>query len=160
MFELTSVLFIAFILDLLIGDPFYKYHPIRIIGQCITHFERALRKLGWEGKGGGIILVLIVGGIMLSGYLILNTLFFRLHRWLFFCFNLYLCYACLALGDLLNHIKPVIDSLEAGDLNRTKKSIAILVGREVKALDEQALGRAAVETMAENFVDGFLSPFF
>ena len=88
MLELTSVLFIAFILDLLIGDPFYKYHPIRITGQCITHFESALRKLGLDGKGWGIILVLIVGGIMLSGYLILNTLFFRLHRWLFFCFNL------------------------------------------------------------------------
>ena len=160
MVETTTIVFVAFILDLVIGDPHYRYHPIRIIGWCITHLEEALRKLGAEGKGGGIILVLVVECIILFGYHILNTFFYHLHPLLSFAFNLYMCYSCLALGDLFNHIRPVIHSLERGDLNLARRSIAMLVGREVQILDELGVCRAAVETMAENFVDGFLSPLF
>ena len=160
MAELTIIIFIAFLLDIFIGDPLYRYHPIRIIGRCINLLEEGLRGLGWVGKGGGIILVLTTMIVILSTYLILSTLFFHLSRWLGLFFNLYLCYSCLALGDLLNHIRPVIRFLESGDLNQARKSIAKVVGREVQVLDEYAVGRAAVETMAENFVDGFLSPLF
>ena len=135
--------FIAFILDLIIGDPPYRYHPIRIIGRCITCLEEVLRKLGWDSKGGGVILVMLTLIIVLSGYLSLNTLFSNLNRWLCLSFNLYLCYSCLALGDLLNHIKPVIHSLQNGDLGMTRKSMALIVGRQVQALDEQELGQAA-----------------
>ncbi|MDY7038131.1 MAG: CobD/CbiB family cobalamin biosynthesis protein, partial [Thermodesulfobacteriota bacterium] len=93
-------------------------------------------------------------------YIVLITLFSNLHSWAGLIMNLYLCYSCLALGDLLNHIRPVIHSIENGDLNLAKKSMAKLVGREVQILDEKGLSRAAVETMSENFVDGFFSPLF
>lgn len=160
MAELTIIIFIAFLLDIIIGDPLYRYHPIRIIGRCINLLEEGLRRVGWDGKVGGIILVLIMEVVILSTYLILSTLFFHLYRWLGLLFNLYLCYSCLALGDLLNHIRPVIRSLEGGDLYLARRSMAKVVGREVHILDEYAISRAAVETMAENYVDGFLSPLF
>ena len=160
MVELGAIAFAAFILDLLIGDPPYRYHPIRIMGLCITHVEEGLRKRGWDGKAGGTILVLLMGAIVLSGYFFLNALFSRIHPWLSLSFNLYLCYSCLALGDLLNHIKPVVHALQTADLSLARKSVGLLVGRDVQVLDEQALGRAAVETMAENFIDGFFSPLF
>ena len=36
----------------------------------------------------------------------------------------------------------------------------MIVGRDVNFLDESGIIRAAIETLAENFVDGFLSPVF
>ena len=36
----------------------------------------------------------------------------------------------------------------------------MVVGRDVRFLDEKGVCRASVETLAENFVDGFLSPLF
>jgi adenosylcobinamide-phosphate synthase len=36
----------------------------------------------------------------------------------------------------------------------------MIVGRDVNSLDEKGVIRAAIETLAENFVDGFLSPVF
>ena len=47
------------------------------------------------------------------------------------------------------------DGLEAG-----KKKVAMIVGRDVSGLDETGVVSAAVETVAENYVDGFLSPLF
>ena len=36
----------------------------------------------------------------------------------------------------------------------------MVVGRDVRFLDEKGISRAAIETMSENFVDGFFSPIF
>lgn len=75
-------------------------------------------------------------------------------------FDLFICYSCLALKDLVVHIKPVIHALETGDLPEARKRIALVVGRNIQSLDDKGVSRAAVETLAENFVDGFLSPVF
>lgn len=160
MTELCATIFIAFILDLLIGDPPYRCHPARLMGHSIHYFEGLLRSFGWDGRGGGILLVLMTGASALGSYLVLDSLFFRLHPWFHFLFNLYVTYSLLALGDLLNHVKPVIAHLEMGDLAQARKALSMVVGRDVQALDEPGVGRAAVETLAENFVDGFLSPIF
>lgn len=158
MSEFVSIALLAFVLDLLMGDPPYKYHPIRIIGRSIVGLESALRRMGWNGKGGGVLLVLVLGIAVTGFYIVLFEGLSRIHLWLPLLFNLYLCYSCLALGDLLNHVKPVIRYLEQGQLNQARKAVGMVVGRNVDALDGNGIGRAAVETLAENFVDGFVSP--
>jgi adenosylcobinamide-phosphate synthase len=160
MTELSATILIALILDLLIGDPPYTCHPVRLIGHSIRHFEGLLRKSGLDGRGGGILLVLMTGASTLVIYLALSWFFSWLHLWLHFIFNVYLVYSLLAMGDLLNHLQPVISHLEKGDLAQARKALSMVVGRDVQALDEPGVGRAAVETLAENFVDGFLSPVF
>jgi adenosylcobinamide-phosphate synthase len=48
--------------------------------------------------------------------------------------------------------------LEAGDLETARQKVSLVVGRDVSVLDEKGVCRAAVETLAENFIDGFVSP--
>ncbi|MFH1489157.1 MAG: adenosylcobinamide-phosphate synthase CbiB [Pseudomonadota bacterium] len=160
MAELVSIILIGFVLDMTLGDPGYRYHPIRLIGRVIALNEKALRKIGWDGRSGGLVLSAFTALAVLFFYLAARRILTALNPWLSFLFDLYLAYSCLAFGDLLNHIKPVIGALEAGDLNLTKREISKVVGRDVENLDESGLARAALETMAENFVDGFLSPLF
>ncbi|MBW1799190.1 MAG: cobalamin biosynthesis protein CobD [Deltaproteobacteria bacterium] len=159
-FEAMFILLLSFLLDLLLGDPAYHYHPIRMMGRTISQLEEGLRKHGWHGRPAGILLVVLTAVFVLLPYLFLHTLLYHVHPWVAVIFNVFICYSCLALGDLFHHIRPVLRSLEAEDYHEARRCVAMIVGRDVSALDAAALGRAAVETMAENFVDGFLSPVF
>jgi adenosylcobinamide-phosphate synthase len=160
MVELFIVIVLGFILDLIIGDPHYRYHPVRIMGGGIVFFEKILRRFRLDGLGGGILLVLIVEIISLSGYILIRVILYLIHPIPALCFDIFVCYSCLAIKDLMDHMKPVIHGLESNNLSEAREAIAKVVGRDVRYLDEEGVGRAAVETMAENFVDGFFSPLF
>ena len=160
MLESAIVLFLAFILDLLFGDPRYRYHPIRLMGRCISFFTHILRRAGLDGRWGGVILVMMVVFIFLAAFLGPGLVLHRINILLGLGFDLFVCYSCLALKDLFYHIDKVIHALEGGSLVEARKDIAMVVGRDVRFLDEKGISRAAIETMAENFVDGFLSPIF
>jgi adenosylcobinamide-phosphate synthase len=160
MSEIGITLCIAFLLDLLLGDPRYRYHPVRLIGGVIEKLERILRSRGADGKGGGILLALGTAGITLLPFFGIDDLLWRIHPALSFIFGLFIVYSCLAIGDLLRHIDPVASALEDGDPDRAAKALALTVGRDVRALDRWGIARAAIETLSENFVDGFLSPVF
>jgi len=160
MLELAIVLFLAFILDLLLGDPRYRLHPIRLIGRCIALFTRILRRAGLDGRWGGVVLVMMVVFTFLTAFLAPSLVLHHIHILLGLGFDLFICYSCLALKDLFYHMDKVIHALEGGNLAEARKEIAMVVGRDVRFLDEKGISRAAIETMAENFVDGFLSPLF
>jgi adenosylcobinamide-phosphate synthase len=49
--------------------------------------------------------------------------------------------------------------LAAGDLEQARKYVGYIVSRDTAAMDEKDAARAAVETVAENTVDAFVSPF-
>jgi adenosylcobinamide-phosphate synthase len=95
-----------------------------------------------------------------GSFLLLSFLARRFHPWAGLVFHLYVLYSCLALGDLIRHVRPVALRLEQGDLPGARLALSRVVGRDVAPLDRGGVGRAAVETLAENFVDGFLSPLF
>ena len=160
MLESAIILFLAFILDLLLGDPRYRFHPIRLIGRSIAFFTRILRRVGLDGRWGGVALVMMVEFIFLTAFLVLSSAFHRINVFLGLGFDLFICYSCLALKDLFYHMDKVNHALEGGNLAEARKAIAMVVGRDVRFLDEKGISRAAIETMSENFVDGFFSPIF
>jgi adenosylcobinamide-phosphate synthase len=57
-------------------------------------------------------------------------------------------------------MKPVIRSLEAGNLPEAMKTVGMVLGRDAHCRDENGVSRGAVEILAEDFVVGFLSPVF
>jgi adenosylcobinamide-phosphate synthase len=160
MVEIGTILCIAFVLDILLGDPRYGVHPVRMIGLVIHRFEQFLRGTGCSGKGGGILLAAGTIGSMLLSYLWLQWLSSRVHPTLPLLLDLFLAYSFLALGDLLHHVRPVAAAIERGELDAARQTLSLTVGRDVSVLDRDGIARAAIETLAENFVDGFLSPLF
>jgi adenosylcobinamide-phosphate synthase len=54
----------------------------------------------------------------------------------------------------------VFNALNEGDLNKARTSLSRIVGRDTANLDEREIVRATVETVAENIVDGIISPLF
>jgi adenosylcobinamide-phosphate synthase len=150
----------AVLLDLLIGDPVYAGHPVRLMGRTLTWFKEHLRSAGFDGYGGGIALFLLLAVVWAGG---LSTTLFTIALWnqsAALVLHLLLVYSLLALHDLLRHAWAVEISARRKDLEGARIAIARLVGRDTSRMDIAACRRAAIESLSENLTDGFVSPLF
>jgi adenosylcobinamide-phosphate synthase len=159
---------LAFLADWLIGDPQSWPHPVRWIGKAIDFCEavirRALKSLGREGPAAfvlcGLIMYIILAG--LSGLSVWAILWLAhkagLAVWAIVA--VYLVFSSICLRDLLNHTARVEERLRAGDLEGARQRLSWIVGRDVAPLDKQAVRRAEIETLSENFSDGLVAPLF
>lgn len=154
------VLAAAVILDLLLGDPVYPLHPIRLMGHTLSLFERGLRRIGADGYGGGIALFSLLAIVWVGGTVALLVAALGLSWKLLLAIEIFLAYSCLALRDLLKHSWAVEKAARAGDLAGARVAIAQLVGRDTVRMDIAACRRAAIESLSENLTDGFTSPIF
>jgi adenosylcobinamide-phosphate synthase len=152
------VLIAAVILDLLLGDPVYPLHPIRLMGHTLSLFERGLRAIGANGYGGGIALFLLLASLWMCGTVVLLVAALVVSWKLLLAIKIFLAYSCLALRDLLKHSWAVEKAARAGDLAGARVAIARLVGRDTDRMDLAACRRAAIESLSENLTDGFTSP--
>jgi adenosylcobinamide-phosphate synthase len=119
-----------------------------------------LLRLRWSGSGGGIFLVASTIGLAIGPYLTLRQFIAGLYPFLATVLDLYLAYSCLALKDLCKHAEPIAETLARSDLTQARTELQKIVGRDTSNLDPEGVARGAVESVAENFVDGVLSPVF
>ncbi|NLC37717.1 MAG: cobalamin biosynthesis protein CobD [Clostridia bacterium] len=153
----------AVILDLLLGDPRGFPHPVVFMGKGISLGEQWVRKFFRHSRGlkaGGILLVIAVVGLtyLISWGLIRAA--YQGNQYLGLLVETWLLYTALAIKDLRIHARQVALPLAAGDLPQAREKVALMVGRDTAQLDEAGVARAVVETVAENTVDGIVSPLF
>jgi adenosylcobinamide-phosphate synthase len=144
--------------DLVVGDPVYAWHPVRLIGRTLTWIEVRLRAAGFNGYGGGILLFLalwIATSAVMAGSLVAARAVSAGVAWLLHAF---LLYSLLALGDLIHHVWRIETAVRDGDVPRARLAVTALVGRDTDAMDGAGCRRAAVESLSENLTDGFVSP--
>ncbi|MCX7708623.1 MAG: adenosylcobinamide-phosphate synthase CbiB [Clostridia bacterium] len=168
-----SILFfdilIAYILDLLLGDPYWLPHPVSFIGSMIQKTEKVLRKFIQGSKSenkarqefiAGILLMVIV--VFASFGLVYLILYLArlLHPIAFHALNIYFIYSAIASKCLAVEAKKVLYALKKDGLAEARKKLAMLVGRQTENLSEEEVVRGTVETVAENTVDGIISPLF
>ncbi len=160
MLAAALILLMAVLLDAVVGDPPYAFHPVRIMGAAISGGEKILQDAKLSGYSGGALLLVCLLALFGGGiYLLLAAL--KTVGWpLAAISGVFLLYSCIALTDMFEHAKPVAKSLRRKDLPLARKEVQKIVGRDADLLDEEGIARAAVESVAEGFVDGFLSPLF
>lgn len=155
---------IGFLLDLLLGDPRWLYHPVRIIGNGISLAEKMLRALFPKTKKGeriaGGVLVLIITGFSVALPLGILYLGYRWNFWLGLAVETFMCYQLLAARSLRDESKKVYDALKTGDMEKSRQVVSMIVGRDTRSLTEEGVTKAAVETVAENTSDGIIAPLF
>ena len=153
-----GLLVAAAVLDFAIGDPFFRWHPVRLIGRSVSTLESWLRRAGADGRIGGCALVALVGSLWSGGVWTLQVAIDAAHPIASAGFHLVCVYFFLALGDLLRHCDKV--DLCGNDIAAARQATGKLVGRDTDRMDAAACRRAAVESLAENLVDGFIAPVF
>ncbi len=155
-----KTIIISFLLDLVLGDPRWFPHPVRIIGSFIRRLEDFLRKHISNLRVAGVILaVLVVGLTYLSVWGIIKA-GCELNPLAGAALEVFFIYTAIALKDLKAHATRVYSRLKDNDLVKARDLLSQVVGRDTGNLDEKEVARATVETVGENFVDGILSPLF
>jgi len=157
---ITVQIIFAYILDLIIGDPEWLPHPIVLIGKAIEILEKGITKVITNKKVAGIILVfLVVVGTYFFVFILIG-LAARLH-WIFgIIVSIYFVFVSLSVKDLAVETNRVYTSLNRNNLSLARKNLSRIVGRDTGDLNEREIVRASVETVAENTVDGIISPIF
>ena len=154
----------GFIMDLLIGDPHWIYHPVRLIGKLITFLEDMLRKTFPKTKDGerksGFVLVVLVCGISVFTVWGLMKLAYYLNFWCGFLLEVIMCYQLFAVRSLKDESMKVYKELAKQDLVASRKAVSMIVGRDTENLTIEGVTKATVETIAENTSDGTLAPMF
>jgi len=153
----------AYLLDLLLGDPSWFPHPVRLIGWSVGQLEVCLRKAVWTPRGeqaAGIILVLTVVGAVYGTSHELLVLSASLSRTLFVLLSILVAWTTLATKSLAQAAGDVRRPLADGDLPGARKKLSMIVGRDTQELPESEIVRATVETVAENTSDGVIAPLF
>ena len=148
---------IAVVLDLILGDPVYRLHPVRLIGRTLAAFEHGLRRIGADGYGGGIALFVGLAVVWVGGLTALVVAIGQVDSRASLVVHVFLLYSLLALGDLLRHVRRIEAGVAAGDLPRARAAVGALVGRDTDRMDGAACRRAAVESLSESLVDGYTS---
>ena len=161
--KLTLVIkiWIAYVLDLIFGDPQNIIHPVQIIGKMVNIGEKSL--LGKKYKSdrkykffAGMILNITVISLTYGiTYLIRRT---SENSIIFTVAEIYLMYTIFSINSLAREGNRVYNILKEGNIERARKDLSYLVSRDTETMDEKMIIRSTMETISENTVDGIVAP--
>ena len=161
--------FIAgFVLDLLIGDPHFIPHPVRLIGSLISFCDKRLNcDAGYNISEKKLNLIKYKRGMLLAFTVIFAT--FAMSVIIIvaaYSINLYagviaeavMTWQILATKCLRVESMRVYDALKTDGVDAGRRAVSMIVGRDTDQLTAEGVTRAAVETIAENTSDGVIAP--
>lgn len=171
------IAFIAMLLERAIGYPSRVYnrigHPVSWIGHLITFLDRNLNhsahSITLRRLNGGFTLLILVCASGAIGFAIQHIIFaasssigagFAPTLIITSLATAIVASSLLAQRSLGQHVVAVADALEQHGLAAGRHAVSMIVGRDPDALDEAAVCRAAIESLAENFSDGVTAPAF
>jgi adenosylcobinamide-phosphate synthase len=159
----VTLAFIALLVEALLGYPDWLVrsigHPVMWMGRLISLLDDTLnheRRSRASRRTAGIASLLIVIVVAGSVAYVLERSLFGLP--LAVVFAALPASALLAQRSLYAHVEHVAIALETEGLVAGRKAVSHIVGRDTQALDEAAVARAAIESLAENFSDGVVAP--
>ena len=149
-------IFLAVLLDWLIGDPYSWPHPVKWMGSYIYFCMRSQEKRQFSPYLFGFFLWLTTVGLAMGVSYGLLWLAGLVHPVLYWLVWIYLAYASLAAKSLAFEAQKVYHTLKFGTLEEARKQVGMIVGRETSQLTPEEISKATIETVAENTSDGVI----
>jgi adenosylcobinamide-phosphate synthase len=146
-----NVLLAALAVDALIGEPPAWLHPVVLMGRALSALERCAPRTERARLAFGA-----VAGLGLP--MVWAALGYQVERRLPWLLRVLVFKATFAGRALLVAGRQVEDDLRNGDLSRARTDLRSLVSRPTSDLGEPLIAAAAIESLAENFVDSWLAP--
>lgn len=161
--------FIAgFVLDLLIGDPHFIPHPVRLIGSFISFLDKRLncddgyniseKKLNLTKYKRGMLLAFTVIFATFAMSVIIIVAAYSINLYAGVIAEAVMTWQILATKCLRVESMRVYDALRTDGVDAGRRAVSMIVGRDTSVLDAAGVTRAAVETIAENTSDGVIAP--
>ena len=161
----AAILLLALGLDALIGWPNGLYnrigHPVTWIGALISRLEKTLNRPEWHKSTRRLMGILTALFTILLSFLLGRLIENAIGQGVVgFVLSVLIAWPLLAARSLYTHVRNVAVPLEAQDLPQARIAVAMIVGRNPEQLDGAGVGRAAIESLAENASDGVVAPVF
>ena len=157
--RIAAAVLCGFFMDLCLGDPDWMPHPVIYMGKAISALEKFLRRKfpdtqkGLLMAGAALAAILPLGSFLMAAAAI--YLAGLVHPVLAFLLETLWCWQALAVKGLYTESMRVKKKLEEQDLPGARSAVARIVGRDTQNLDAAGVAKAAIETVAENFSDGY-----
>ncbi|MBR5010081.1 MAG: cobalamin biosynthesis protein CobD [Clostridia bacterium] len=155
--DIIWALILGYGLDLILGDPEWLYHPVRMIGRFISFMEQKLRARGGDLRKSAVLLTVstVLVSAAAAGIIILVAgLFGRWPRLVCMALMDWMGIAVTSMAKEARGVKRALnESVEAG-----RKQVSRIVGRDTQELSGEEIVKATVETVSENTTDGVISP--
>ncbi|SNR43713.1 adenosylcobinamide-phosphate synthase CbiB [Puniceibacterium sediminis] len=161
----AASLLLALLIEATLAWPTALYrrigHPVTWIGRLITLLETALNRPE-DGKfvqnlRGAVTVALVLIAVTTPVWLIATLL---PDGWPGVLLGGILAWPLLAARSLYDHVAAVAKPLAQGDTTAARHAVSMIVGRDPAQLDDAAIARAALESLAENASDGVVAPVF
>ena len=154
----------AFFIDMLIGDPRSKFHPVVLMGNLISLLERFFYKVSDSNNRkllkGGILTAIVISVTYIIGLSIVHLSENVDLKPIRILIEALILSFMISPRSLAEAGQELCSLLVSGDIEEARRKVGWIVGRDTDKLDESEIVRATVETVAENTVDGIISPFF
>jgi adenosylcobinamide-phosphate synthase len=155
----TTLIALAMLLDVTLGDPHWLLHPARIMGAAISWGEDTLHTGdGQQDLRRGAVLATAVVVLSAGVTWAIIEICDRVDPTLGALVALAIAWTTLAARGLDSAAREVQDALLRGDEPAARRAMPALVGRDPASLDRDAMIRATVESVAENASDGVIAP--
>lgn len=170
--EIISILFVAILIDILLGEPPNRIHPVVMIGRIINFFTKMIkdasryRKEKGKDKGnfekvmGSILTLGLTATVSLVVYYVSMQSLFLVGTIFFVIVSATLLKTTFSIRAMDHHIKEILVELDRNNLDKARKNLSKIVSRDTQNLSETRILSACIECVAESFVDGILSPLF
>lgn len=155
------ILFIASLIDWILGDPVNFPHPIRFMGYLISSEEKLARKVcksDLDLRIAGFIIVVFNVSLVYFGLSYIFSLL-DFNKYLKIIFMSHIAYTMVAAKSLSKEARAVKKEAKIS-LQRGRSRLRYIVGRNTDKLTIPGIIRATVETVAENTSDGVIAPLF
>ena len=150
-------LIIGFVLDLLLGDPSWLYHPVCLIGKYISWMEKKLRRRGGNLRKSAVFLTASTVLLTMAVVALIMMLCGLLGRIPLLIAMALLDWMGIAITSMAKEARGVEKALGRG-VAAGRTQVARIVGRDTQELSEEEIIKATVETVSENTTDGVISP--
>jgi adenosylcobinamide-phosphate synthase len=150
---------LAYIIDLLIGDPPNWPHPVKWFGRMI-HFLDVHWNRGKHRKWKGFMMLLTLITLTYSISFFVVCICYQIHPIAGMLIEAVMISTAIAQKSLRNAAMEVIRPLQTRNLPDARVKLSYIVGRDTESLPEQEVVRGTIETVAENTSDGVTAPLF
>lgn len=163
---MAMILGLALLIDWVWGwnDWFIRRigHPVIWAGRAISALEIRLNtgNPSQKKRKGALCSIALIALAAMIGQIVTWGVFWLFPKGLAIGVLVIFSWPMLASRALYDHVKAVYDPLAQNDLEGARLEISKIVGRNPESLDENAIRRAAIESLAENSSDGVVAPLF
>ncbi len=157
-FWLLTPIILGFILDSLLGDPYWLPHPVRFFGKLIFVGEKYLNRGKNKVLKGGILAFVLTGIVFSFFKFALMPL--KNYPLIALIVKSIFVYFGIANRSLITESLKVERTLKKKGIVEARKQLGTIVGRDTAKLKENHIRIATLETLSENLSDGVIAPLF